>query len=422
MPKLLSTVISLVWVGLLASSVIGSKLSFDTDGVLVIDSKKVFPIGVNLGPPVGGLAPDGRDAFKVLRETGVTFIRTGPTGNHVWNDQTITTEQRIEDAAAANGLHCIAWLHELASINESQTKKQEMLRKVVEKFKDHPGLGVWKGADEPEWGKLPVPPLVNVYKTLHELDANHPIWIVQAPRGTVQTLLPYDPAYDIAGCDIYPVSYPPGVHSLLPNKEISMVGDYTRTIRQVAGEKPFWITLQIAFSGVARPNKTLRFPTFEQERFMSYEAIINGARGLNYFGGSLASTLNERDAKLGWNWAFFDRVLRPVLDEVGENSTIEEALIAPESKLAVKANLSNGGEALGLEFCVRQAGDRLYLLACKREGPTIQVRFSGLPASLAEGDVMFESPRRVRAEGGAFTDWFGPFDVHVYRFALLDRK
>jgi hypothetical protein len=29
---------------------------------------------------------------------------------------------------------------------------------------------------------------------------------------------------------------------------------------------------------------------------------------------------------------------------------------------------------------------------------------------------MFESPRKVVAKNGKFTDWFGPFEVHVYRF------
>jgi hypothetical protein len=31
---------------------------------------------------------------------------------------------------------------------------------------------------------------------------------------------------------------------------------------------------------------------------------------------------------------------------------------------------------------------------------------------------MFESPRRVQAKDGSFTDWFAPFEVHVYRFRL----
>jgi hypothetical protein len=396
-------------------------ITVDKDGVLSIGEKKVFAIGLTLPPPFDGKAPDGRSAFAVLREAGVTFIRTGPTGRQNWSEQTIEAEQKLQDAAAACGLRCMPWLRELAGIRPNDQKDQAMLRKVISRFKDQPGMGIWKGADEPQWAKLPVGPLKEAYRIVHELDAAHPVWIVQAPRGTVETLRLYDPAYDIVGCDVYPVSYPPGVHSLLPNKEISMVGDYTRTMRQVAGGKPVWMTLQIAFSGVTPPAKTLRFPTFEQERFMSYEAIINGARGLVYFGGHVAAAWNERDAKLKWNWTFFERVLRGVLQEVGENSPIEPALVAPDSKLEIQVSQARGGPAPGVEFCVREAAGALYLLACKREGPTTQVHFTGLPAMARDGQVVFESPRQVHAQSGAFADWFGPFDVHVYRFEMVSR-
>ena len=48
--------------------------------------------------------------------------------------------------------------------------------------------------------------------------------IVQAPRGSVDGLVPYRPAFDIGGVDIYPISYPPGAHSDQTNKDISVVG------------------------------------------------------------------------------------------------------------------------------------------------------------------------------------------------------
>jgi len=34
----------------------------------------------------------------------------------------------------------------------------------------------------------------------------------------------------------------------------------------------------------------------------------------------------------------------------------------------------------------------------------------------ARGSVLFEAPRKVNAGSGRFKDWFGPFEVHVYRF------
>ena len=152
---------------------------------------------------------------------------------------------------------------------------------------------------------------------------------MQAPRGTVDELRAYNPTYDITGVDVYPIGYPPGTHFVEeePNKDISAIGDYTqKMLRVVEGRKPVWFTLQIAWSGVEGPNKTLRFPTFPQQRFMTYQAIINGARGLIYYGGNLPSTLSERDRPLGWNWTFWNRVLRPVVEEVGDKSPLAPAL------------------------------------------------------------------------------------------------
>ena len=67
-----------------------------------------------------------------------------------------------------------------------------------------------------------------------------------------------------------------------------MVGDFTRMIREASGRKPIWMTLQIAWSGVIKPGKTLRFPTFAEERFTDPVATEDGARagGAALFGES----------------------------------------------------------------------------------------------------------------------------------------
>ncbi|MGH8247984.1 MAG: hypothetical protein ACREUU_16300 [Gammaproteobacteria bacterium] len=62
--------------------------------------------------------------------------------------------------------------------------------------------------------------------------------------------------------------------------------------------------------------------------------------------------------------------------------------------------------------------ENLFLLACKREGATVQAQFRGLPAGANEGEVLYESPRTVTAAAGQFTDWFGPFEARVYRFRI----
>jgi hypothetical protein len=293
---------------------------------------------------------------------------------------------------------------------------------VIQKLKGSPGMGLWKGADEPEWGKKDEAEVAHTARIIHEADPDHPVWLVQAPRGTVESLRRYDAGWDVGGIDIYPISYPPGRHTEEANKEMSMVGDFTRMIRAAAGKKPFWMTLQIAYSGTTPPKGIIRFPTFFEQRFMAYEAIVNGSRGLTFFGGGLLPTLNERDRQLGWNWTYWERVMKPLLQELGPRSPIEAALVAPDSKLEVKVAGSKGAggqknpDAGVMEYLVREVGNEVYIFACKKEGPTIQVQFSGLPKECASGQVVFEEPRQVVAKEGSFTDWFAPNDVHVYRF------
>ena len=389
----------------------GNQAIINSDSVLEIDGRKIFVIGFTTSPPPDGKTPSGKNGIAELADAGATFVRAGPEA--AWDEARFKLERSYEDTAARYGMHCWLNLREASRIKPGDTKNEQLLRKLLTTFRNHPALGVYKGADEPEWGKAPLPPLERMYQVLEELDPNHPLAIIQAPRGTIESLKSYNPVCDITGTDIYPIGYPPGAHSQFAatNHEISMVGDYTRRMAAVAqGKKPVWMTLQIAWSGVLNPGKILRFPTLPEERFMTYQAIINGARGLNYFGGGLPKGLNDRDKQLGWNWTFWNRVLRPVIEEIGTKSPLYPALVAPVSNLPVTVS----GD--GIEFCVREVGGDIFLLACKRQGPTLQVTFSGLPETAVGGEVLFESPRKVETKAGKFSDWFAPFDVHVYRF------
>lgn len=395
---------------LLLAAPTASRVACGADGVLFIDGRPTLPIGFTMPPPVDGVAPNGEPALAELRDAGATFLRTGAQGGP-WDEAAIERERQYLDAAAALGLHTWTFLRELGSIAPGQDAREAMLRRVVTEFRDHPGLGVWKGVDEPQWGKAPIEPLIRAREIIRELDPHHPVALTHAPRGTVDELRAYNVACEITGADIYPIGYPPGAHSLDENKQISMVGDFTRKMRQVGDDgRPVWMILQICWSGVARPGKTLRFPTFAEERFMVYQALINGARGLIFFGGHMTAGLAPEDLPRGWNWRFWNRVLRPVIEEIGDRGPLYPALLAPDSTAPVVLE-----GATDVEWCLREVGDELFLLACKREGETVQVTFRALPAADGPAEVLYEPPRTVTVVNGAFTDWFAPFEVHVYR-------
>ena len=164
---------------------------------------------------------------------------------------------------------------------------------------------------------------------------------------------------------------------------------------------------------------------------MAYQAIVNGARGLMFFGGHLTHNVRPKDAQAGWNWRFWELVLRPLLTEL-TSTAVGPILVAANAAAPVTANASD------VELVTRQDNQFVYVIAVRRGGTTTQVSFSGLPprgdgSPITDCQVLFEyaqdplppplAPghqvfRSVAVTNGGFKDWFGPHDVHVYRFAI----
>ena len=244
---------------------------------------------------------------------------TTPSGRQAGLDEQLIAVGEQLDAAPAHGLQL--WLA-LAGV-DNDLSQQPLLDQVVNTFKGHPGLGAWKGSDEPAHAHVPAAGCVAVYHHLKQLDPHHPVVIIEAPRGpgptphspdkplTIAAVRPYAAACDVHGIDIYPI--PPGAHAGGPpvNTDISVVGDMTSLIAKASTQKAIWTTLQIAWTGTLPPHPIV-FPTLQQARFMAYDAIINGARGLFFFGGQLKAAMNAADQARGWNWTYWNNVAAPV--------------------------------------------------------------------------------------------------------------
>jgi hypothetical protein len=394
-------------------------------GNLLSAGTPVFPIGLSDPPPVTGTAPGGGAAWAEIAAAGVNFVRNYT----VWRaaaaaEQLLVVEQEL-DAAHEHGLQ--VWLA-LAGVDDDLTHAP-LLDRIVDTVKPHPGLGVWKGADEPAHGHVPAAGCVAVYERLRARDPDHPVAIIEAPRApaarrggpdrplTAAAVRPYAAACDIHGVDIYPVSKPPNRHAGGPpvNTDISVVGDMTRIVAAATRRKAIWTTLQIAWSGVVPPHPVV-FPTLQQARFMAYDAVVAGARGLFFFGGHLTAVMNPADRARGWNWAYWKKVQRPLVQELS-SAQHTRALLAPPAARTVKASAAD----IGVSF--RETADAFFLIAVRRSrtaGGT--VRFTGLPRTIAEGTVLAHPgrnpARRVAVARGAFADPspFRPHNARVYRF------
>ena len=67
-----------------------------------------------------------------------------------------------------------------------------------------------------------------------------------------------------------------------------------------------WTTLQVCASGSYDSSGRFVLPTFAQERYMLYDAILNGARSLAFYGGNNPNC-----------WTASDRRVRLELDASG---------------------------------------------------------------------------------------------------------
>lgn len=384
-------------------------------GTFIVDGERFFPIGVTMPPRLGSRTPHGRDALAELVAAGVTLYRTGPR-DQPWTPTHLSNAIAWADAAAQHGVYTWVYLRELALVRPGW-EREELLRQVIAALKDKPGMGLWKGADEPYSQWLP-PALAYAYRVVKRNDPDHAVLTVFAPRSRDRTMLvhPPDPpnlrgynrVTDLHGVDVYPIYY--HLRGVRPPK-LHMVGMWTRAMRRATGRNTIATTLQICSGGSDDPagSGAYTLPTTREERYMAYDAIVNGARGLNFYGGDIPRCLNRRDRALGWNWAFWNRTLRGLVREIGIDSPLHPALLRPETT----RRLDTGNA--GTQAISRRVGRTLWVIATQR-GPTgASVTIRGLPA-WARAGRSYPGGRLVSARNGRLRVSLPGWGVQVMRF------
>jgi hypothetical protein len=384
------------------------KIGVEKDNTLTLNGQRFLPLGVAPGPPYDLKTPDGKNGWKELADGGINYFRAGPHMSDWTKETEANLEKVVAAAEAVGGIGAWVFLRELSDLAPGHPEREAQLRKLVSQYKDRAGVYFWKNVDEPAWGKVAPGPLIKGYKLIKQIDPDRPVVCIQAPRNTIDELRRYNDACDVSGADIYPVSVPMGKNSHLPNKNISVVGDYTkRMIEATHNSKPIFMVLQVTWSGVLpeRGNVLVR-PTFAQQRYMMYQALIDGAKGIHWFG--FPGALSEKDKPYGWNWTYWFEVLKPLLSEIKKGTELNGVLVAPANDMTLKVEGADD-----VEYLARKVGDRIYVLAAKRERPEAAVKFGGLGVS-GTADVMFEN-RSVPVNDGVISDTFKPNAVHIYR-------
>jgi Ca2+-binding RTX toxin-like protein len=412
----------LVGLAVLAATVViavaqAATTSSDSAGTMVLNGQKVFPIVLAKGPDAGATTPTGTNAFAEVAQAGVTFLKIGPATTP-WTASDIADANTQDRAAAANGLS--TWVN-LSTVSQATpgSSSDTLLQNVVTSLRSDAGsaaIGVWKGADEPQWSNIPPSALQFAYcrATGHGqtawcggepvLDADHAWVTIEAPRGTAAQLQPYSAVTDVHGVDVYPVTLS------TPTPNLHDVGTWTSTIASITPAHAVWTTLQVCASGSYNTSGTYVLPTFAQERYMAYDAIVNGARSLAFYGGNIAGCWNATDRQYGWNWTFWSTVLKPLLSELNAASPLAPTLVNADT---TRTLTTSDGSTQAISRA--GSGTDLWVIAARSGTGSASVTVSGVPASISSGTVYTEN-RSIPVVNGSFTDDFAQWGVHVYRF------
>ncbi len=376
-----------------------TKLS--ADNAILVNGERFFPIA-------SYYVPKSEDPFRELAEAGFNMVRC-------------SSKDEL-DRAHEFGLKAWVYLGGDLDLSEDAEKRKQKIRATIEELKDHPALLAWESLDEPAWvWKKPGQPrasaegLAQGHKLVKELDPAHLLWINHAPRNTWKTLAKFSQHVDILSCDVYPVIsrnidadkthaiMPHGKQTDLANQTISCVGEYVDKLEMAAGkDRARWIVLQgFAWGDERKPDDRL-FPTYEETRFMAYNAIIHGVNGILYYGIHRISQPSE-------HWSNLKRISR----ELGDLSPVLASPIIPNN---VSLEYEEMGFSIdrGVEVLIKKHDGFTYMFAANTTIGPVEVTFSGLPFPVDSLDVLFEE-RSLDTSGGSFLDAFDPYEVHVYR-------
>ncbi len=271
----------------------------------------------------------------------------------------------------------------------TSTEKRERLLKEIITFRDHPALLAWYIADEPNGNGLSPDSLKKVYRIIRENDPWHPVSVVfMVPFLSAKN---FSDALDIVMADPYPV----------PDMPITMVGNVAGSLsKEFRGKRPVWIVPQVFGGG----ELWSREPTIQEVRSMTYQSIINGARGIQYFVRQGLNLYPKSTAT--WNECGRMAV------EIAE---LTPWLLSDEETIPVRSGSNN----ILVSSAVHDG--QLMIMAVNRTNSPQRAEYSISGYVSGRVRVPFEN-RSITVNAGYFSDQLSAFGTQVYLINLKSRN
>ena len=359
------------------------EIGFTTEGFLKVEGKPFFPVGMyTLQSRSTDLTHD-----DVLAEARAAGFNT--TVFYAYKLPDVT---KLLDAAARNDMRAFIYASDPYKIRKGKWASQEIEQDIQARM-NHPALLGWYLVDEPEGiGETSEDTLKRFYETVKGQDMRHPCsLVIMSPRAAGV----YGDFSDIVWVDPYPV----------PDLPVTLVSESLEGVRKAVGDaRPVWAVLQAFDWNIWRKGAIDRVhrPTPEEERCMTYLALVHGAKGV-IFWAHTASRYYIRNYPEHWN------VMKRL---AGELRTLTPVLLGNIAGPKIQMSPPDAP----LDIMVRIHEDRIYVIAVNRESIACEGTFTlENPPAAPSLDVLFEN-RTVSVNGNAWKDAFQPLAVHVYRF------
>ena len=326
------------------------KVRFDPLARAIVDGKPFFPLGMYFGRTT-------REELDIYTQAAFNTVFCGGSTQAL-------------DLVRSYGLKGI--------VGTASCVTPETLTRKLRELKDHPAVLAWYTNDEMPPGLAPRQAMLQeVYR---REDPHHPTFTVLDKPWQVRIFMP---TFDVIGMDPYPIgNHRGGIETAY--------GWGASCARQSYGMRPMWQVPQ-SFNwrwyrdGLDDPE--FRFPTPEEFRSMTWQAIAAGANGLMYYSfGAMRRQFKPDEFERHWAY------VKEIVAEVAKHIPI---LLSDGLPPAVE------GATAAVPVRAWRSKDGIWLLAVNtlRKVQKVTLSVEGVPAKARQMQVAFGPAPEITPDG-----------------------
>lgn len=402
----------------LLESDVPSRVRVRDDQTILLNGVPFFPLGLYY-------AQD-----EIEDETGEGLRRLRAMGfNTIFFDGGLQSE-RLLDRIWSAGLH--VWYRPPGELY----REFGLLKQLVSKFARHPAVLFWEMDDEPVLNQLRLRDADVGCRIVRGIDPYHPIlcnqWLSSLSQD--EEMQEWARLADLYGFSIYPVPLwrwrdrMKLVEQGWPHS-IAVVGCQTDLWKAYAPDKPIIPVMQ-AWAWNCLEDGEAAYPTYRECRFMAYQAVIHGAKGLHHYGVVESSHPNficgipprihedldqtRKDFLRAqqynrWFWRYYSRV-------IGELSRMSIVFAARDAdwKPEIREMSPSQGKEGRIECRVKRYGDASVILMVNASASSARIEVCAPQMSDRALRLWGQKRSIMVSSSGLFRDTLEPYGVRIY--------